>query len=137
MRDIDPARRLRITLLRVALAAGAFLCGLRVLGYWVILRIGGAQPADRGEIALGACGWAFLFALSSFASAWIGEGTSGARATGGRALFFTGAHGLAPIALFAVVSAGAVLRMPEVIGLAVVFVCFVVVFRPRMAQGEW
>ena len=38
--------------LRVSFAFGALSCGLRAMGYWVILQVGGVPPAESGGIAL-------------------------------------------------------------------------------------
>ena len=118
-----------VLLLRVVLAVGAFLCGVRAMGYWLILQLGGVRPAESGGIALVMCCSAFLFVILTSASAYLRERTSGARAIVVKALYLTGAYGLPPIALFAVASRGAVLQRPEVMGLIILFVCFVLVFR--------
>jgi hypothetical protein len=69
-----------MTVLSVAFAVGAFLCGVRTMGYWVILQVGGVRPAGRGGIALvGFCS-TFLFVILSSASACFRERRSGARA---------------------------------------------------------
>ena len=53
-----------------------------------------------------------------------------------KTLFLTGAHGLPSIALFTVASRGAVLRMRELVGRLVLFVCFVLVFRPPILKNN-
>lgn len=118
----------------MVLAVGAFLCGVRAIGYWLILEVGGVRSAERGGIALVMCCSAFLFVILSSASAYLRERTSGARAIAVKTLYLTGAHGLPSIALFTVASKGAVLRMPEVMGLLIAFVCFVLVFRPPIPK---
>ena len=122
--------------LRVSFAIGAFFCGVRAMGYWVILQelkwlrqVGGVPPAGSGGIALGVYRSVFLFVVLSSASAYLRERTSGAGAIVVKALNLIGAYGLPPIALFTVVSKGAILKMPEVMSLLVLFVCFVLVFR--------
>ena len=123
-------------LLRGSFAFGALLCGVRAMGYWVILQelewlrqVGGVPPAESGGIALGVYRSVFLFVVLSSASAYLRERTSGAWAIVVKALNLIGAYGLPPIALFTVVSKGAILKMPEVMSLLVLFVCFVLVFR--------
>ena len=59
---------------------------------------------------------------------------SGARAIVVKALFLTGAYGLPSIALFTVASRGAVVQRPEVLGLLILFACFVLVFRPPIRK---
>ena len=118
-----------MTALRVVFAVLDFLCGVRTMGYWPILQIGGVQPAERGGIALVMCGSAFLFVILTSASAYVRERTSGARTIVIKALYLTGVYGLPPVALFTVASSGAVLQRPEVMGLLILFVCFVLVFR--------
>jgi len=120
--------------LRLVCAIGAFLCGVRALGYWAILQVGNPRPADRDGIALVLWGSAFLFVILSAASAYLRERASGARAVAAKTLFFTGAYGLPCIGLFGVASRGAVLKMPEVTGLLILFVCFVLVFRPLVPK---
>jgi len=122
--------------LRVSFAIGALFCGVRAMGYWVILQelewlrqVGGVPPAGSGGIALGVYRSVFLFVVLSSASAYLRERTSGARAIVVKALNLIGAYGLPPIALFTVVSKGAILKMPEVMSLLVLFVCFVLVSR--------
>jgi len=122
--------------LRVSFAFGALLCGVRAIGYWVILQelewlrqVGGVPPAGSGGIALGVYRSVFLFVVLSSASAYLRERTSGAWAIVVKALNLIGAYGLPPIALFTVVSKGAILKKPEVMSLLVLFVCFVLVFR--------
>ena len=117
--------------LRVALAAAALGCGVRAVGYWVILQVGGVRPAESGGIALVAGSCALAFVLLSCASAWLVERRSGARAVAGKALFLVGAYGIPPIALFIVASQGSILRMPEMTGLLILFVSFLFAFRPR------
>jgi hypothetical protein len=46
-----------------------------------------------------------------------------------KALYLIGAYGLPSIALFTVVSKGAILKMPGVLSLLFLLVCFVLVFR--------
>ena len=116
-------------LLRVGFAFGAFLCGIRALGYWVILQIGGVPPAESGNIALVVYRSVFWFVILSSASAYLRERTKGARAIVLKALYLIGAYGLPSIALFTVASKGVILRMPEVMSLLALFVCFVLVFR--------
>ena len=113
----------------MAFAVGAFLCGVRAMGYWVILQVGGVRPADRRGIALAGFGSALLFVILSSASAYLLKRRSGARAIVVKTLFLMGAHGLPSIAIFAIASRGAVLRMPEVAALLVLFAGFVAVFR--------
>ena len=122
--------------LRVSFAIGALLCGIRAMGYWAILQelewlrqVGGVTPAESGGIALGVYRSVFLFVVLSSASAYLRERTSGAWAIVVKALNLIGAYGLPPIALFTVVSKGAILKRPEVMSLLVLFVCFVLVFR--------
>ena len=69
-----------MTVLRVVLAVGAFLCGVRAMAYWAILQLGGVRPAERDGIALVVCCSAFLFVILSSASAYLRERASGARA---------------------------------------------------------
>jgi hypothetical protein len=38
--------------LRVSFGFGALFCGLRAMGYWVILQVGGVRPTESGDIAL-------------------------------------------------------------------------------------
>lgn len=120
-----------MTLLRVAIGVAAFLCGVRAMGYWAILQIGGVWPAESGGISLVMGSSAFLFVILSLASAYLRERKSGARAIVVKTLFLTAAHGLPAIALFTVASRGAVLRMPTVMGLLILLVGFVLAFRPR------
>lgn len=120
--------------LRVVFAVGAFFCGVRALGYWAILQVGGIRPTERDGIALVVCCSAFLFIVLSSASAYLRERVSGPRAIAIQTLHLTGAHGLASIALFTVASKGAVLRMPEVVGLLILFVCFVLAFRSPLPK---
>jgi hypothetical protein len=115
--------------LRVSFAFGALLCGLRAMGYWVILQVGGVPPAESGGIALVVYRSVFWFVILSSASAYLRERTKGVSAIVVKALYLIGAYGLPPIALFTVVSKGAVLKMPEVMSLLVLLVCFVLVFR--------
>ena len=118
-----------MTLSGLILAFGAFLCGIRAMGYWAILRVGGVRSAERGGIALIVCCSVLLFVVLSFASAYLRERMNGRLGIVIKTLYFIGAHGLPPIALFTIASRGAVLKMPEVIGLFVLFVCFVLGFR--------
>ena len=120
-----------MTLSGLTLAVGAFLCGIRAMGYWAILRVGDARPAERGGIALIVCWSAFLFVVLSLASAYLREKTN-RRGIVIRTLYLIGAHGLPAIALFTIASRGAVLRMPEVACIFVLFVCFVLGFRPSI-----
>jgi hypothetical protein len=115
--------------LRGSCAFGALLCGVRAMGYWVILQVGGLPPAESGGIALVVYRSVFLFVILSSASAYLRERTMGAWAIVVKALNLIGAYGLPPIALFTVVSKGAILKMPEVMSLLVLFACFVLVFR--------
>jgi hypothetical protein len=115
--------------LRASFAFGALLCGLRAMGYWVILEVGGVPPAERGGIALVLYGSVFWFLLLSSASAYLRERTKGVSAIVAKALYLIGAYGLPSIALFAAVSKGAILKMPEVMSLLVLLVSFVLVFR--------
>jgi hypothetical protein len=71
----------------------------------------------------------FWFVVLSSASAYLRERTKGAWAIVVKALYLIGAYGLPSIALFTVVSKGAILKMPGVMGLLALFVCFVLVFR--------
>jgi hypothetical protein len=123
-----------VLLLRVVFAVGAFLCGVRALGYWVVLQVGGVRSAERGGIALVICCSALLFIILSSASAYLQERTNGARAIVVKAVFLNGAYGLPSIALFTVASRGAVLQRPEVLGLLMLFACFVLVFRPSIPK---
>jgi hypothetical protein len=123
-----------MTLWQVVCAVGAFLCGVRALGYGAILQFGGVRPPGRQGIVLVLCGSALLFLVLSLASAYAGERTKGARAIAVKALYFNGVYGLPPIALSAVASRGAVLQMPAVMGIAVLFVCLVLFFRRPMRQ---
>jgi hypothetical protein len=115
--------------LRVSFAFGALLCGLHAMGYWVILQVGGVPPAESGGIALVVYRSVFWFVILSSASAYLRERTKGVSAIVVKALYLIGAYGLPSIALFTVVSKGAVLKMPEVMSLLVLLVCFVLVFR--------
>jgi hypothetical protein len=115
--------------LRAVFAAGALLYGVRTIGYWVILQVGGVRQAESSGIALVMYRSAFLFVVLSAASAYLRERTSGARAAVKTGLYLTGAFGIPPIVLFTVVSKGAILRMPEIVGLLVLFVGFILVFR--------
>lgn len=118
-----------MSILRVVLGVGAFLYGVRALGYWAILQIGGVQPADRSGVEW-VLGWSvLLFVGLSVASAIVGQRRSGARVIGAKALFYAGVYGLPAIALFTVASKGAVLRMPEVMGLVMLFACLILAFR--------
>ena len=123
-----------VLLLRVVFAVGAFLCGVRALGYWVILQLGGVRSGERGGIALVMCCSALLFVILSSASAYLRERTNGVRAIVVKALFLTGAYGLPSIALFTVASRGAILQRSEVLGLLTLLACFVLVFRPPMRK---
>jgi hypothetical protein len=116
-------------ILRVSFALGALLCGVRALGYWVALQVGGVPPTESGGLALVVYRSVFWFVILSSASAYLLERTKGAWATVAKALYLIGAYGLPPIALFTAVSKGAILKMPEVMCLLVLFVCFVLVFR--------
>jgi hypothetical protein len=115
-------------LLRLGFAFGALLCGIRAMGYWVILQVGGVPP-ESGDIALVVYRSVFWFVILSSASAYLRGRTKGARAIVLKALYLIGAYGLPSIALFTVVSKGAILKMPEVMSLLALFVCFVLVFR--------
>ena len=115
--------------LRVSFAFGALLCGVRAMGYWVILQFGGVRPTESGGIALVVYRSVFWFVILSSASAYLRERTKGASAIVLKALYLMGAYGLPPIALFTVASKGAILKMPEVMSLMALFVCFVLVFR--------
>jgi hypothetical protein len=57
--------------LRVSFAFGAFLCGVRAMGYWVILQVGGLPPAENGGIALVVYSSVFWFVILSSASASV------------------------------------------------------------------
>jgi len=71
-RDVQrPKKEIEMTVLNVAFAVGAFLCGVRAMGYWVILQVGGVRPADRRGIALAGFGSALLFVILSSASAYL------------------------------------------------------------------
>ena len=115
--------------LRVSCGFGALLCGVRAMGYWAILQVGGVPPAGSGDIALVVYRSVFWFVILSSASAYLRERTKGSRAIVLKALYLIGAYGLPSIALFTVVSKGAILKMPEVMSLLALFVCFVLVFR--------
>lgn len=125
---------MQITISGLILAVGAFLCGIRAMGYWAILRVGGVRAAERGGIALIVGCSALLFVVLSLASAYLRERTNGRRGIAIKTLYLIGAHGLPPIALFTIASRGAVLKMPEVIGLSVLFVCFVFGFRTSIPK---
>ena len=118
-----------MTLSGLILAVGAFLCGIRAMGYWAILRVGGVRSVERRGLALIVCYSVFFFVVLSLAAAYLRERTNGRRGIVIKTLYLIGAHGLPPIALFTIASRGAVLKMPEVIGLFVLFVCFVLGFR--------
>jgi hypothetical protein len=120
--------------LRVSFAFGALLCGVRAMGYWVILQVGGVPPAENGDVALVVYRSVFWFVILSLASAYLRERTKGAWAIAVEALYLIGAYGLPSIALFTLVSKGAILKMPEVISLLALFVCFVLVFRKSRPQ---
>ena len=129
-----------MTLSRLILGVGAFLCGIRAMGYWAMLRVGGVRPAERGGIAQVVWCSALLFVVLSLASAYLRERTSSRPGIVIKTLYVIGAHGLPPIALFIIASRGAVLKMPEVIGLFVLFVCFVLGFRspiPKRGGCLW
>jgi hypothetical protein len=115
--------------LRVSFAFGALLCGLRAMGYWVILQVGGVPPTESDGVALVVYSSVFWFVVLSLASAYLRERTKRASAIVVKALYLFGAYGLPPIALFTVVSKGAILRMPGVMSLLFLLVCFVLVFR--------
>jgi hypothetical protein len=116
-------------ILRVSFAFGALLCGVRAMGYWVILQAGGLPPAESGGIAPVLYRSVFWFVILSSASAYLRERTNGARVIVVKTLYLIGAYGLPSIALFTVVSKGAVLKMPEVMSLLALLVCFVLVCR--------
>jgi hypothetical protein len=99
------------------------------MGYWVILRVGGVSATDSGGIALVVYSSMFWFVILCSASAYLRERTSGAWAIVVKALHLIGAYGLPSIVLFTAVSKGAILRLPEVMSLLVLLVCFVLVFR--------
>jgi hypothetical protein len=124
-----------MTITRVVLGIGAFLCGLRAVGYWLVLQHVDAQSADAAGAAILMSLSALLFVALSAASAYLGDRTRGARAIVLKALFLTGVHGLPCIALFTVASRGAILRMPEPIVLTAVFICFVLVCRTPAASA--
>jgi hypothetical protein len=119
----------QMSISRLILAVGALFCGVRALGYWVILQVGGLRPADRGGVAPVMYGSVFVFVILSSASAYLCERKSGARAIAVKTLYLLGAHGLPAIALFAIASRGAVFEMREVIVLLILFVCLVLIFR--------
>jgi len=121
---------MRLSLLSVAFGIGAFLCGIRALGYWAILQLGGLHPSQKGKIALIVAVSTILFLTLSVVSAYLRERTHGARAVAVKALYQTGVYGLPPVGLFAVVSKGEVLHMPEVAAIFILFACLVAVFRP-------
>jgi Sec-independent protein secretion pathway component TatC len=125
---------LQITLSRLILAVGAFLCGIRAMGYWAILDLGGVRSGERSEIVSTVIRSALLFFVLSLASAWLQERKSGVRRIVMKTLYVTGVHGIAPMALFTLASSGAVLRMPGAAGLLVLFVCFVVGLRLSVPQ---
>jgi hypothetical protein len=104
------------------------------MGYWVILQVGDVPPAESGGIALVLYSSVFLFIILSSASAYLRERTNGARAIVVKALYLTGLYGLSPIALFTVASRGAVLQMPGVIALLILFIGFVLVSRPLVPK---
>jgi hypothetical protein len=120
-----------MNLLRVALAIGALLCGVRALGYWAILQLGGLQAADIPGVAWTLISSAFLFLFLSAASAWLATRAGGARAIFARTLFLSAAYGLPCIALFTVASRGAVLQMRGALVLLLLLGCLLLVFRPR------
>jgi hypothetical protein len=118
-----------MNLLRAICALGALLSGIRALGYLVILQVGGVRPTQTFGVALTMCGAMLLFVTLTALSAYLRERNNGARAIFLKFLFLSGTYGLPGIALFAMASRGAVLRMPVVMGLLVAFVCFVVFLR--------
>ena len=123
-----------MTLSSMVLGVGAFLCGIRAMGYWLILQLGGLGPGQRGGPALVLCGSLTLFLGLSAAAAYVGERSRGVRAVGCRALFFMGVYGLPCVALFTLTSKGEILKMPGVLGLVVLLAGFVLVFRRPMAK---
>ncbi len=119
------------TLLRIAIAAAAFLCGVRAMGYWVMLKFGGVQASQTRGVLLVLCGSALLFVVLTLASAYLAERARGARAVLVESLYLAGLQGIPPIALFAVASKGAVLQSPEVAGLLILFACSALGLRMR------
>jgi hypothetical protein len=115
--------------LRLSFGFGALLCGLRAAGYWIIQQVGGVPPAESGGIAMVVYSSVFWFVILSSASAYLRERTKSVSAIVVRALYLMGACGLPSIALFTVVSKGAILKMPGVMSLLFLVVCFVLVFR--------
>ena len=100
--------------LRVGLAFGALLFGLRALGYWVILQFGEVPPPRSRGIALVVYRSVFWFVILSSVSAYLRERTKGASAVVTKTFYLIGAYGLPSIALFTVVSKGAILVRPVV-----------------------
>jgi hypothetical protein len=125
-----------MTITRMALAAAAFLCGVRALGYWAILELGGPRPADRPGMAAVLYGSAVLFLLLTALSAYLRDRRKGIRTVAARAVQLTGVYGLPPLALFAVVSRGEVFRMPMAAGLMALLVCFALAFRTPAFRNE-
>jgi hypothetical protein len=114
-------------LFRLALSLGAFFCCVRAVGYWVILQVGSVRSVDRSSIATVVWVSVLLFVALCSGSAYLKDRTRGLRATLCDTLFFAGVHGLPAIAIFAVASKGDVFRLPEVVVLAVMFGCFILV----------
>ena len=112
----------------------ALLSGIRALGYLAILQVGGVRAADGPGVALTMYVSVLLFVTSTAVSAYVAQRKGGARAIFLKFLFLTGAYGLPVIALFTVASRGAVLRMPEIVGLLLVFGCFVLFLRTSVAK---
>jgi hypothetical protein len=122
-----------MTIFRIVLGVAAFLCGVRALGYWSILQVGGVQPPRKAGIVLVVCVSALLFVILTAASAYLRERHRGVKAMVVKTLYLSAAHGLPSIGLFTIASKGAVLEMPEVTGVLVMLVCFAVLLRPRVA----
>ncbi len=123
-----------MTLSSMVLGVGAFLCGIRAMGYWLILQLGGLAPGQRGGPTLVLWSSVALFLALSAAAAYLAERSRGVRAVGCKALFFMGAYGLPCIALFTLTSKGEILKMPGVMGLVVLLAGLVVVFRRATAK---
>jgi len=114
----------------VLFAIAAVFSGTCAMGCWLLLQLSGVSRQDSGGTALVMYCSFFLFLGFNATAAYLREPLSGVRAVIVKTLYLTGVFGLPAIAIFSATSRGAILQMPEVVGLFILFVCFVIVFRP-------
>jgi hypothetical protein len=120
-----------MTLARVALAIGAVICAASAMGCWLLLQLGGVRPAESREIVRVMYSAGAIFIVLTGTSAYIRERKSGPRAVFVKMLYLVAAYALPSLALFTAVSRGTILQMPEVVGLSILFFCFLAFLRPQ------